>query len=269
MSIKYCEFTPQDSEAIKEVFNTIFDVKDYPKIQEVYTIFKNNFYGVPPERKETIERYKILPRGCHGVILEQFTNSQYQIGIDLPVLLQPDQVSDKTVFIIAEDPLRDFKNPQEGVVLSTPFATHLPGLRHKHLRIYWEVIQELVNHNCNVYLTDLFKLWIKQKDQEKVVFHGDLLTAFYQALEIEIASFHPQLIITYGQPACQAIQRMHLPPTIHHLAFAHPAPTANGQWKKVLQEFYNDPFIRCTIDNKIKYINIKTSEFMRTPGHSI
>lgn len=265
MNYKFCNFSDKEKKGLKEILSTSFEIKDYDKIFEVYEVFSNNFYGLTqPTKIESIERTKLFPKTRQKDFLSKFTDLNYQIGIDLPVLINPLQRSKKTIFIVAEDPLRSFEYPQKDVIFSTPFGTHIENCRTNNLRVYWDIIQNILNNDYNVYLTDIFKVWIKRKDSRKEFIKGDLFENFRSSLEQEIDAFSPQLIITYGKPASLLINRMNLSSNIKTISFAHPAPTANGSWKKILTSHYKDNTIQCTADNKINYIN---SQIKNTTQH--
>ena len=85
----------------------------------------------------------------------------------------------------------------------------------------------------------------------------DLYENFIKTLKYEIRFFNPGLIITYGNSAFRMIDKISLVSSINILSLPHPAPTANGKWRNILQSnsTYASSEMRCTKENKIKYIN--------------
>ena len=248
MNIQFCPYTIQESRLIKEVLQTVFTITDYQRIDEAYATFKGNYYDVPATEKETISRTSLVPITKHSGLLEKFADERYAAGIDLPILLCPENKSKETVFIVAEDPLRDCNH--KDVILSTPFGTHLSKIRNGKLNIYWKVIEYLVDRKMNVYVTDVNKLWLKRSDSKKEYFPADLEQHFYEALQKEISLFNPLLIISFGNVANRMAERLEA--RAKQIAFPHPAGTANGKWKKVLEPYQAD--IRCTAEEKVKYM---------------
>lgn len=96
----------------------------------------------------------------------------------------------------------------------------------------------------------------------KIKFPFELVNNFHNSLYKEIEIFKPQLILTYGKAASNLIQKTNLNEKIEILSFAHPTPTANGAWKKILTVYHKDVNIKCTAENKIAYIlnGIKESD---------
>jgi hypothetical protein len=254
MNTKFCAFTTADKAAMKDIFTTVFDIDDQglDKLFKAYEKFDEDFISQqksPPtalsEGAQSIEREKILPKQVQEELEKKFMDNAYIIGIDLPVILTPENGSGKTVFIVAEDPLRgeQFRNDPK-VILSTPF-----GIHRERIKVYWLILDNLLQKGYSVYLTDIHKLWLKDKDHGKIKLQGALLDNFKRCLKKEIDYFNPELIITYGNPAKDSIEGMQLSTQVS--SFLHPSPSANASWKKI---FVNTA-LRCTADNKSAHIN--------------
>ena len=255
MPVRFCDFSDEEKIALKHVFETAFDLTDFERIMEAYAVFTSNSYGLrPADRLEVIERNKMLPRTSDQGFIDTFMNVDFQVGIDLPILLRESGTSAKTVFIIAEDPLRDPKHSHNEIILGTPFATHMITKTNKNLAVYSDTIQNLLNDNFTVYLTDVLKLWVKKPGSKKLVFGSDLLQNMYASLQLEIDFFKPQLILTYGKPAAFLIENLALRESIKIISVPHPSGSANGAWKKILSAYHNDNSVRCNPGNKIEYI---------------
>lgn len=256
MNYKFCDFTATDKTAMKEILSSAFNIslEGFDEIFTAYKTFSSDFTNDPKKFEiQSMERTKILPNTTQVTLLRKFNESAYSIGIDLPIILKPEIYSDRTVFIVAEDPLRNFNC--SNVILSTPFGTHKEKIPY-----YWPVIENLLNKQMNVYLTDISKLWMKKAPENKVRIKGDLAQNFKQSLKKEIDYFKPELIVAYGNPVFHLLKQIQLGIDIKF--FPHPSPSNNGPWKKELIRFHSDDNIRCTAENKTAYINKKLDEFL-------
>ena len=108
------------------------------------------------------------------------TNEQREpIGIDLPVLIKPEQSEAKaTVVLLGQDPLRKSKDIDEAKVfdnafIGTPYRVHhLNGLP-TNTRVYPKLIQSLQEKSYNVYLTDVRKYYpspAKESNKKSFIF---------------------------------------------------------------------------------------------------
>lgn len=138
-----------------------------------------------------------------------------QGGVDFPIWFSAKEGCGKPrrVMIIAQDPLRkekDFQrvdSPNEeripGFLIGTPFALHdIRFRRQGNGDNYWDIINALRHKNCHVYVTDLFKVYQRGVDLSK----GDIALPFFRnLLHTEAKIFEPDLIVTFGRKACQAL----------------------------------------------------------------
>lgn len=243
-----------DETFIEKLLSITFSNIDLKRIQEVYKVFESNYNGLVTDLKiECIDRNGLVPRTNNLNFLKNFKNTEYQVGVDLPILFKNDIENNKTIFIVAEDPLRTFSNPQDEIILSTPFGIHIPRNRSNRLRVYWEIINYLIDSGFNVYLTDIKKIWVKHKLKPKESIPGDLFETFKLALDWEIQRLNPALIISFGSLASDSIKNYH-----HYngkiVEFPHPSPTANRKWKEVLNRDKQILIVKCTIENKVSYM---------------
>ncbi len=255
MSYKFCEFTPKEKNELIKIFQAAFKVTDTDEIFNIYNAFRDNFYGTSnPQRIEGIDRKIMFPKTDQKEILEKFFDSNYQIGIDLPVFIKPIINSEKSILIIAEDPLRDANTQYPDIIVSTPFGTHLECLREKKLKHYWGITKALLDMGYNIYITDIKKVWIKNQYQKKVAVKGDFLQNFNRSLELELALIDPELIITYGNEAYKSLLELNIFKKQKHVHFPHPTGTANAAWKKLFANYYPGQSVRCFYDKKKDHI---------------
>ena len=84
------------------------------------------------------------------------------IAVDLPSLLELDdgRTNKPTVAIIGQDPKSD--NKHEQIVVGTPYGLHHKDSREvlKRTKLYFEMVQALLELGYRVYLTDLLKIWV-------------------------------------------------------------------------------------------------------------
>ncbi len=252
-----------DETYINKLFSIPFTDIDLERIQTVYEIFESNYVGLVTDLKfECIQRDGLVPRTNNLDFLLKFKNIEYQVGVDLPIFLTNDLKSNKTIFIVAEDPLRYFSHPQNGIILSTPFGIHIPENRSSRLKVYWEIIEHLIEMGFNVYLTDINKVWIKHIRNPKESIPGDLFESFKLALYWEIQTFNPELVIAFGNLASDSIKKYDLYDG-KLLELPHPSPSANRKWKEVLNRDKQSLPVRCTIENKLAYMKERLGNMIK------
>ena len=105
-------------------------------------------------------------------------------GIDVPVLLKPDtniKANGKTIVIVGESPLRDTNDPnnQNQVLLGTPYAVHQIFDAPSQCNVYKKIFSDLLYKGYSVYLTDIIKVWWKDKglkadENDKEIFKNEI-----------------------------------------------------------------------------------------------
>ncbi len=165
------------------------------------------------------------------------------IGVDLPLFFKCPDPKAQTVMLVAQDPLRnrdhfpsnDFKD--RDVIIGTPFAFH--NSRHReeeNAKIVFDLVQHIIGKNYHVYVTDVYKVWMK--DDKKKDNKGHELkkesTIFNHLLRKELDIIDPKIIITLGGVPEKIIKKLSknfdLDFNPHHLPFLHPSPTARRWW---------------------------------------
>ena len=170
------------------------------------------------------------------------------IAVDLPSLMELDDGrEDKpTIAIMAQDPKND--RDHEQLVVGTPYGLHHKGSREElgSTKLYFEMIQVLLELGYRVYLTDVLKIWVCNPEQryERIKLQNLDQQRFLRLVKPELAVVKPVAVITWGKEAFNAVNKFQL--GIRHLDFPHPASTAGGAWKKLMGQ---SP----TNSNKIAY----------------
>lgn len=113
------------------------------------------------------------------------------------------------------------------VRLGTPYAMHLKKCREEryHTRRYFQLIDVLLVHECQIYLTDLYKVHVNgvsltKKDRER----------FRTILRQEIEILKPQALITWGRKATVTVEKL----KIGRSHYAYPHPAAPWAWRKLM-----------------------------------
>ncbi len=216
----FCNFTDSDYNQLKEILKTAFEIEDFKQIKLAYDDFKSYYLNGEVNKGrcswQTLERKEMKPRAENkDFINAKFNNTDYFVGIDLPILFKPDQekANGKFIFILAEDPLRNEKRKEENdyrilhkITLSTPFGLHIDaGAKKRKSRVVWNVAEELLMQGYAVYFTDINKVWIKKAGKQKEKISAELQEKFRKALELEIKWIKPEKIIAFGNPARDAL----------------------------------------------------------------
>jgi hypothetical protein len=245
----FCDFNKAEYEVIELSLNNIFKVTDFEVIRKAYKnlieLQKSGLLDYGPK----IDRNTLFPLTSQQDLITKYCQPSSLVGIDLPSIWRPRNGIGKTIFILAQDPRRnpkdEFLNKTE---LSTPFGTHLRDFRENKKykqTIHWQVILFFLNKGYNVYLTDAYKIWIKDWRFKNT---DDLIHKFILCFKGEVEFFNPPIIVSYGNSAKTFVDRLGL--TNKNIHFIHPSGTASGSWKK-LEYFKDKP---CTIEYKLKYI---------------
>lgn len=158
------------------------------------------------------------------------------IAVDLPSLMELDDGrNDKpTIAIIGQDSKNN--EDHEQLVIGTPYGLHHKGSREdlRRTRLYFEMIQVLLESGYRVYLTDLLKVWVCNPKQRYVGIELPVVDRqrFLKLIKPELAIMQPAAIVTWGKKAGNAVDHLQL--GIKHLNSIHPSGAASGAWKKLI-----------------------------------
>lgn len=240
----FSQFKADELERLHGELSKVFDIRQ-SELQSLYETMRIEFEMDSPSQK-TLPR--LLFRS-HNPSFQKRYDEALVVGIDIPILLEKnDEVLEKrTIVILAQDPLRKSSKRVEEIVVGTPYTLHRKSNREiGRSSAYFDLIKVLLDKSYRIYLTDIFKLWISQPDQDQgIPLCKQDSNRFLQILKPEIEIFEPLAIITWGQKASDAVKGLDLV-TGHHLEFPHPSSAANGKWRQLMGK---SP----TRDNKIEY----------------
>ena len=196
---------------------------------------ENGVFSYMPKRHE------------YGIVRHEKVN-----GIDVPTLwLSDNTVFDKTILLLAQDPLRSKKywtlegapevsecERNDSVVIGTPYALHVTHNNIKrdlslNVEIYRRLIETLITQvNSRVYCTDIFKYYPNDKS---------ISTFDIELLNEEIDIIRPDICICLGRFAQKAIERIGADMNYIHC----PHPRA---WPRAWDKWRNENGIRTTGD---------------------
>ncbi|HWL30417.1 MAG TPA: uracil-DNA glycosylase family protein [Burkholderiaceae bacterium] len=133
-----------------------------------------------------------------------------QGGIDFPVWFAAagPRIQPRRVMIIGQDPLRrpsDYRGDYS-FPIGTPYAVHDRRTRERRTSGYWNEIRALLENNCDLYLTDLYKVY---RPKPGLARPKDALDFFRIILQIECDLYRPDLIVAFGRQVYASL--CHLP----------------------------------------------------------
>lgn len=221
--LSFCAFDPSQTEVIYELLAKTF-VTSHAELQCFYQKLRDdfNYDGWPPSVFADSQFFSPLDQRF------QLTYQQASIvACDLPSLLS--RGGQKLVMIVAQDALSD--EPAAGKVrLGTSYALHLKKCREElhNTRRYFQMIEVLLNQGYQVYLTDLYKIYVgggaklPRKDKQR----------FHNILQQEVELLRPQALITWGSKARRVVEK--LKTERPHYTYPHPSGAARGAWAKLM-----------------------------------
>lgn len=190
---------------------------------------------------------------CKGPASNHLANKSI-IGLDMPVLVTDSDSEGKskgTVVILAQDPLRG-STVQTDIILGLPFALqdgNAKGCTSVIRGSKDSIVEHLISKGYDVYLTDIFKLYMRDLQNNKVYPDENLYNEYLDLLRQELQLVGPAFVLTMGKEASRVMGMFC--PFVHNLV--HPSNNNNGQWQKLQTA---NPQILKTLDlaDKMKYL---------------
>jgi uracil-DNA glycosylase len=239
----FSKFKPQEFEQLAQLLCSVFETSS-SELAKLYKQIDSDFYkeGWPPHSVSR-DFYKSLDAKFQSTYLKSPV-----VAVDLPSLMELDERRDNkpTVAIIGQDPKND--RDYEQLVIGTPYGLHRKGCREElsNTKLYFEMIQILLELGYRVYLTDILKIWVCNPERPYcgIKLPSADLERFTNMIKPELAVVKPVVVITWGNVAGKAVDKLKL--DIEHLKFIHPSGAANGAFKKLTGISPND-------SNKLAY----------------
>ncbi len=212
--IKFCDFTENDLSQVSTIMsNLIFVSSD--EIKGYYEKFKRSFNDQNKIQydKDKYEKLRIK-------YIEKFNIDDMWLnaGIDLPILFSNFK-SNKTILILAQDPLRDEKyfeclnceNNHEDVIIGTPFSLHNNYYRENRFKELFSLVQSIVKEmEARVYISDIYKIFFVANNKKSIKNAEYIKSDIHKkVLEKEICFLNPDLIISLGVEATRSLFKIY------------------------------------------------------------
>lgn len=231
-TLKFSKFRHDEFPQLCQLLSSVFQTSP-EELREIYTKLGNTFEeeGWSPH---------FVPRNFFQSKDQKFQAVYEQspsIAVDLPSILELDDGVQKkpTIVILGQDSKGNQDHKQ--ISLGTPYGLHHRGSREKltNTRLYFKMVQVLMDLGYRVYLTDIFKVWVCHPENR---YKGITLPKadkdrFLNILEEELAAVDPVAVVTWGKQSAKSIKSLKVG---LHLAFPHPSGAANKAWKKLLEQ---------------------------------
>lgn len=164
--------------------------------------YLSHYFGISICLTSCIRTMGNLVGNGHDALLHGANVSGADItGIDVPVLIQTPFVSNGTIMIIEQDPLRNIKKYlscynkatlAQNAIVGTPNALH-----YHPVFFYLSLVEELLKLGWNVYMTDAYKVYAPSlsKSLDRWGMGEKWL------LGEEICQIRPQTVLLFGKEA--------------------------------------------------------------------
>lgn len=196
--------------------------------------------GTCPQPNPGIISELIPVFNCTGRASNHLANKSI-IGLDMPVLVtDPNRKEESkgTVVILAQDPLRGSSKSTvqtaKDIILGLPFALqdgNAKGCTSVIRGSNNSIVEHLISKGYDVYLTDIFKLYMRDLQNNKVYPGQNLYNEYLDLLRQELKQVGPAFVLTIGKEASRVMGMFC--PFVHNLV--HPSNNNNGQWQKLIQ----------------------------------
>ena len=171
------------------------------------------------------------------------TNHEVQTpcGIDIPVLLKPEPETDKPLIVIlGESALRNKKELEDitndasnNVILGTPYAIHLKECPPK-CGVYRKIFDAILEKEYPIYLTDIIKVWSKDKKDSLLKPNDKDIEVFNKELDILKKEINNKIIIVaWGETAQNGLEKVRKDSkdVLPSLSLPHPGQRNWNAWK--------------------------------------
>ncbi|MBR6190014.1 MAG: hypothetical protein IKQ59_13855 [Prevotella sp.] len=204
----------------KENLKEIINLTDVANLQNASMDFPTweLFGGLLEEVKDSSfpsDKFGKKPMGCSNntiipvtgtAELKRMIGKNKYVGIDIPVLLKQDGIESKgTICIVGESALReikDFKTTND-ILLGTPYAVHQGFNCPLQCNVYKKIFSDLLKAGYSLYLTDIIKIWWKDKNLK---IDKDVDEAFLKKELAKIGS--DAIIVALGKKAADGLEKM-------------------------------------------------------------
>ena len=165
-------------------------------------------------------------------------------GIDVPTLLEPNGKSKGLIIILGESALRTdddittISQTPNNTILGTPYAIHLEKCPPK-CAVYRKIFDALLREKYSLYITDIIKVWWKDKNLEP-----DDTDIKILGQELQRFKDKNPIIVAWGKKSQDALKRNE--PKTDFLPLPHPGVNNWDSWKLRI-------FMKAVINEKLEY----------------
>lgn len=214
---------------------------DYPTWNEIEGLLGVTFkdlvksFGGKPIEKENKPIYSNIDVN----IIKDF-NAKTPCGIDIPVLLKPEsETKQPLIVILGESALRNQKELAEiektdaNVILGTPYAIHLEKCPPK-CGVYRKIFDAILEKEYPIYLTDIIKVWSKDKKDSLLKPNDKDIEVFNKELDILKKEINNKIIIVaWGETAQNGLEKVRKDSkdVLPSLSLPHPGQRNWNAWK--------------------------------------
>ena len=194
-----------------------------------------NSFGDKPIEKENKPIYSNIDVN----IIKDF-NAKTPCGIDIPVLLKPEsETKQPLIVILGESALRNQKELAEiektdaNVILGTPYAIHLEKCPPK-CGVYRKIFDAILEKEYPIYLTDIIKVWSKDKKDSLLKPNDKDIEVFNKELDILKKEINNKIIIVaWGETAQNGLEKVRKDSkdVLPSLSLPHPGQRNWNAWK--------------------------------------
>lgn len=214
---------------------------EYPTWNEIKGLLGVTFkdlvksFGGKPIEKENKPIYSNIDVN----IIKDF-NAKTPCGIDIPVLLKPEsETKQPLIVILGESALRNQKELAEiektdaNVILGTPYAIHLEKCPPK-CGVYRKIFDAILEKEYPIYLTDIIKVWSKDKKDSLLKPNDKDIEVFNKELDILKKEINNKIIIVaWGETAQNGLEKVRKDSkdVLPSLSLPHPGQRNWNAWK--------------------------------------
>ena len=192
-----------------------------------------------------IEKEKVsIFSNIKGDVIKKY-NEKTPCGIDIPVLLEPEQKSAKPLIVIlGESALRSKEeleniDTSNNVILGTPYAIHLKKCPPK-CGVYRKIFDAILNEGYPIYITDIIKIWWEGKKGYLLIPNDIDIDIFKEELNILKGKNNDIIIVAWGKKAQKGLEKISKSPEVEvppSLSLPHPGVQNWDTWKlKILEK---------------------------------
>lgn len=181
-----------------------------------------------------------------GDVIKEY-NEKNPCGIDIPVLLEPEQKSAKPLIVILgesalrnKEELDNIKAPQnasKNVILGTPYAIHLKKCPPK-CGVYRKIFDAILKEGYPIYITDIIKIWWEGKKGNLLIPNDKDIEVFNKELRKLKEINNNIIIVAWGKKAQKGLEKISKSPEVpSSLPLPHPGVQNWDTWKlKILEK---------------------------------